>query len=217
MLRVVASPPLMKARARLTQGQHPAASPPSRSARCLSEMISTLMSESGRKRRRLDSSAVISRSISIRVEADDFLAAGTEDEDVGLADHLAEEVDAPRGARHGIGQQRRIGTRISCASSGRSTTTALFKAELHARRAPGPASVTRISEFAASAMRSSKPGMATGPMPEKPRQKERPAARRVRTFSCDDVHGQLRWLTASKRWMRRLACHRVVPGRSTRI
>ena len=40
------------------------------------------------------------------IEADDLLAVRAEDEDVGLADRLAEQVDAPRRARHRIGDGR---------------------------------------------------------------------------------------------------------------
>ena len=40
------------------------------------------------------------------VEADDLLAARAEDEDVGLADRLAEEIDAARRARHCVGDGR---------------------------------------------------------------------------------------------------------------
>ncbi len=42
----------------------------------------------------------------LEVEAHDLLPIGAEDEDIGLADRLAEEIDAARGARHGIGHLR---------------------------------------------------------------------------------------------------------------
>ena len=45
-------------------------------------------------------------ALDLEIEADDLLAVGAEDEDVRLADRLAEEIDAARRAGHGIGHLR---------------------------------------------------------------------------------------------------------------
>src|SRR5690606_14757806 len=42
-------------------------------------------------------------ALDVEIETDDLFAIRTEHEDVGLADRLAEQVDAPGGARHGVG------------------------------------------------------------------------------------------------------------------
>ncbi len=106
-VRVVASPPFRKAWARSAACVASCGVRTVPVSTMLSETISTLMLESGMKRLQIGFEAG-DVALDFDIEADDLLAIASEDEDVRLADLLAEQIDAARRAGHGVGH-RRIG------------------------------------------------------------------------------------------------------------